>query len=76
MNITEAISAVPHKTMTLQMALSKLTYVYRPYNVTSDGLSHYKQRLCRLYYSHCGDDECKRTYTAGYITTLYHICEL
>ena len=57
MNITEAISAVPHKTMTLQMALSKLTYVYRPYKMISDGLSHYKQRLCRLCYSHCGDDE-------------------
>ena len=56
MTITEAISVVPHKTMTLQMALSKLTYVYRPYNMTSDGLSHYTQRLCRLCYSHCGDE--------------------
>jgi len=57
MDITEAIRAVPHTTLTLQMALSKLTYVYRAYNVTRDGLSHYKQRLCKLCYSHCGDDE-------------------
>jgi len=43
--------------MTLQMALSKLTYVYRAYNMTSGGLSHYKQRLCKLCYSHCGGEE-------------------
>jgi len=28
--------------MTLQMALSKLTKVYRAYNMTSDASSHYK----------------------------------
>ena len=50
MNITEAIRAVTHTTMTLQMALSKLVYVYRAYNMTSDGLSHYKHRLCKLCY--------------------------
>jgi len=57
MNITEAIRAVPHTTMTLQTALSKLTYVYRAYNMRSDGLSHYKLRFCKLCYSYCGDGE-------------------
>jgi len=43
--------------MTLQMALSKLTDVYRAYNMTSEALSHYKHRLCKLCYLHFGDDE-------------------
>jgi hypothetical protein len=43
--------------MTLEMALSKIMYLYRAYNMTCDGLSHYKQRLRKLCYSHCGDDD-------------------
>ena len=45
--------------MTLQMALSKLTDVYtsRAYNMTSEALSHYKHRLCKLCYLQFGDDE-------------------
>jgi hypothetical protein len=76
MIINEAIKAVPHKSMRLQMALSKLRYVYRAHNMTSDGVSHYEQRLSKLCYSRCEMTNGERTYTAGYITTLYHLCEL
>jgi hypothetical protein len=43
--------------MTLQTALSKVKDRYRAYNMTSDGFSHYKHRLCKLCYLHFGDDE-------------------
>jgi len=43
--------------MTLQIALSKLTDVYRAYNMTSDAFSPYKQRLCKLCFLHFGVDE-------------------
>jgi hypothetical protein len=43
--------------MKLHMALGKLTSKLTAYNMKTDGLSHYKKRLCKLCYSRCGDDE-------------------